>query len=89
MNCGGGHERLKVEASNKQRRKEMEMRTVIERDSDGSVSLVVDGEEAPMAVGQEYLQVRDLLFPPQPGVVADEAPKPKLKVREVASGTVS
>ena len=40
------------------------MRTVIERDAQGEVNLVVDGEDtSPEAVVREYIKARDLLFP--------------------------
>ena len=40
------------------------MRTVIERDKQGEVNLVVDGENtSPEAVVRAYITARDLLFP--------------------------
>ena len=55
------------------------MRTVIERDSEGDVNLVVDGDSAPEAVAREYIKVRDLLFP-EPVAVR---PEPKIKEKEL------
>jgi len=54
------------------------VRTVIERDCEGNINLVVDGDSAPEAVAREYLRVLEVLFPK---VEVAEA-KPKLKVKE-------
>lgn len=41
------------------------MKTVIVRDVEGKVSLVVEGDNDPLTVAQHYIKVVEKLFPPE------------------------
>jgi len=58
------------------------MRTVIERNYEGKVNLVVDGSESPAAVATEYLAVCEKLFPTAPEPVEKPKPQPVVKKKE-------